>query len=731
MRKRGWLMAFVLGLMLSMFLSGTKIFAKSISIQEIDYEAQTITVKSDGSDQLLYFSDGKQKTWEAAYGEWKDSVFTMDISFVNPKKAYTLSIKGNASTTPVVVKLPAQKSNFSASINTIESSVSFSNQGEAASVEWRKSVSGCVSSQWTTYDATSFGKELETLALKGATLYFRTVQVKGNASNPGVRPSKEVKVTVSRRAAAPSVTVDGSTLQLKGKTTMEYKKSSEDKWKGFTNANVNLRDIVPEVLLGDGENASASEASIDVRTKQTTSKVASQVKSVKIAAQERTPNNFEFSYISQSKCGFSLTAVDKDKKESIPAPSSSNAYEYTIVKAGSVLDEATAKWTAITGTSQITITSTNAPKGSVIYYRKKASTADGKTVLSTKPRGIQIGSYPTAATVSAVTLRKIQGLDTALTFSVRTPVDNTVSSVVFNGCATEFTTTTAKETTDVDGVRYQLVTVTINSTSKVEAVSSNLGKELIASITLSSGETINSGVSLTILPKTVLASGSESKLFSWQGVDAGEYGITTKNTFKLYTANTEGNDPAIVSINIGGYKVGAGSIGSVVDGYQTVTLSTDDVKALGEKLNPNVEYDVVINLKNKEKITGIVSYTVKSVATVTSASSGFGFAKNTYKEYNAVSGTGIKNPVVTLTINSEADNMIGGLYFDSVKWGPAGKQIDILDGMETNKLVTSITLNLKTIKESDISGSYPVCFVFKDRNDHQYVISKGYTLTCS
>lgn len=731
MKKRYLLMAFVLGLMLSLCLNGAKGFAKSLSIQEIDYEAQTITVKSDGSDQLLYFSDGKQKTWEAAYGEWKGSEFTMDISFVNPKKAYTLSLKGNVSNTPVVVKLPAQKSNFSASINTIESSVSFSNQGDAASVQWRKSVSGCVSSGWTTYDATSFRRELETLALKGATLYFRTAQVKGDASSVGARPSKEVKVLVSRRAAAPSVTVDGSTLQLKGKTTMEYKKSSENDWKSFTNANMNLRDIVPEVFLGNEESASASEASIDVRTKQTTSKVASQVKSVKIAAQEKTPNNFDFSYISQSKCTFNLTTVDKDKKESIPAPSSSNAYEYTIVKDGSTLDEAAAKWTAITGTSQITITSTNAPKGSVIYYRKKASTADGKTVLSTKPRGIQIGSYPTAATVSALTLRKIQGLDTALTFSVRTPLDNEVSSVTFNGTATEFTTTTAKEATEVDGVRYQLVTVTINSTAKVEAVSSNLGRELIASITLSSGETINSGVALTIVPKTVLASGSESKLFSWQGVAASEYGIETKNTFKLYTANTEGNDPAIESINIGGCKLEKTKFGTVVDGYQTVEIAAEDVEKLGEKLNPNVAYDVVINLKNKEKLTGIVSYTVKSVATVTSASSGFGFAKNTYKEYNAVSGTGIKNPVVTLTVNSEADNMIGGLYFDSVKWGPEGNKIDILDGMETNKLVTSITLNLKTVKESELRGSYPVCFVFKDRNGHEYVISKGYTLTCS
>lgn len=731
MKKGIWVMAFILGLVSALFLNGTESFAKSVSIKEIDYEAQTITVKGDASDALLYFSDGKQKKWEAAYGEWKNSEFTLDFSFVNPKKAYTLSLKGNVSNTPVLVKLPAQKSNFSASINTIESSVSFSNQGSAASVQWRKAVSGCVSSGWTTYDADSFKSELETLALKGAVLYFRTAQVKGDASGVGARPSKEVKVMVSRRAAAPSVSVDGSTLQLKGKTTMEYKKSSENEWKNFTNSNINLRDIVPEVLLGDGAGTSASEASIDIRTRQTTSKVASQIKSVKIAAQEKTPDNFEFVYISQNKCAFNLTTVDKDKKESIPAPSSSNAYEYTIVKDGSTLDEASAKWTAITGTAQITVTSTNAPKGSVIYYRKKAATADGKTVLSTKPRGIQIGSYPTAATVGAVTLRKIQGLDTALTFCVRTPAENDVSSVTFNGAAAEFTTTVAKEASQSDGVRYQIVTVTINSTAKVEAVSSNLGKELIASITLSSGETINSGVSLMILPKTVLANGSESRLFSWQGVAAEEYGIATKNTFKIYTANTENNDPAILSINIGGYKLADTSFGTVADGYQTVEISAKDVEKLGEKLNPNVAYDVVINLKNKEKLTGIVSYTVKSVATVTSASSGFGFAKNTYKEYNAVSGTGIKNPVVTLTVNSEADNLIGGLYFDSVKWGPEGKQIDILDGSETNKLVTSITLNLKTVKESELRGSYPVCFVFKDRNGHEYVISKGYTLTCS
>lgn len=705
--------------------------ASALTVTEIDYDAQTLTVKSTSSDTLLYFSDSKQKTWEVAYGVWTEGSFTMDISFVSDTKNYILSLKGNVSSTPITVKLPARKTNFSASINTLTSSVSFSSN---ATVEWRKAVTGYNATQWRTYDQVSFAKEFETLALKGATLYFRTAQVKGtSADSVGARPSKEVKVGVSKRAAAPSASLDGSALQIKGKTTMEYRKNSSSDWISFSTDNLSLATIAPETLLESaGENV--TDASIDVRTKQTSSKVASQTKTIEIPAQVETPENYEFTYISQTKCGLKLTSVDQKNKTSIAAPSSSNPYEYTIVKSGATLDYSSAKWTAITSMNQVTITSTQAPEGSTLYYRKKANSSDN--LLATKPQKIQISAYPASSTVTgaSASFTKIQGVDKTMVFSLRTPADNSVSSITFNGSAAEFTTTVVKDTKTLNSAYYQTITVTITSVEKVEKSTSNINKELIAEITLSSGEVISSGVSLTIVPKTVLAGDSDTSLYSWLELDKNQYDVDTKNSFKLYTENTTGNDAGVASVTVGSYTLTSSSYSGLdSNGYQTITISDNDVKALGDYLNSNSAYDVIVKLKNGEKLTGLVTYTVKSVASVTSSSSGFGFAKNTYQEYNAASGTGIKNPSVTLKINTEANSLIDGLYFDSVTWGPADatKRIDILDGLETSQLTTTVTLNLKTVKESELKGSYPVYFTYKDRKGKTYTISKGYTLTCS
>lgn len=745
-------LSLLVGMVISILGNKSVSYAASVEIKEIDYDAQTLTLNSKAGDHLLYFSDSKQKKWELAYGTWSSSSdggsdFTMDISFVSPKKNYVLALKGDVSSIPIQVKLPAQRTNFTASLrlDADGSRVTTAN-ANGADVEWRKKVTGYNSTAWNTYSETEFKKEFETLALKGATLYFRSAQKKGNGSDVGARPSKEVKVTISKRAGAPSVTLDGANLQIKGKTTMEWTKG-DGTWNPFTTANLNLSDIAGEVLLTDRNEATS--ASIDVRTKQTSTRVASQAKTIKVPAQKETPNNFEFSFISQTKCGLALTAVDKKESGSvsIPAPSSSNAYEYTIVKPGSKFDLSEAKWTSITGTSQISITSTNAPEGSDIYYRKKAVSTKDETALATHPRKISIGAYPAAASVSSVTLKKIQGMDTSLTFSLRTPADNKVSSVTFNGAGTEFTTTVVKDAKPTDGVTYQTITVTLNSVAKVEAVSSNIGKELVANITLSSGETLSSGVSLMIIPKTVLASDSCSKLFSWHGVDAQDYDIHCEREFKLYTESVSDVSevaPKIEKITIGGYALQSSEYkveGS--NGYQTVTITDAGAAKLGERLKLNTDYDVNIKLDNGEKLSGLVNYTVKSVASVTSSSSGFGFASNTYKEYNAASGTGIKNPVVTVTVSEEADKFIDGLHFDSVMWGKkpqtngalnqeiSNEWIDILEGLETSKLTTTITLNLKKVKESDLRGSYPVYFIYRDGNGKEYVIDRGYTLTCS
>lgn len=56
--------------------------------------------------------------------------------------------------------------------------------------------------------------------------------------------------------------------------------------------------------------------------------------------------------------------------------SSSNIYEYAIVKANSTLNLSTAKWTSVSSTKLIKLSKTTAPAGCMIYVRKKGTNAN-------------------------------------------------------------------------------------------------------------------------------------------------------------------------------------------------------------------------------------------------------------------------------------------------------------------------------------------------------------------
>ena len=156
--------------------------------------------------------------------------------------------------------------------------------GASGKIYWRKSTS----TEWNEFnpdDQTEMKNLLESFSLKGISLVFRTGQVKGTSvENPGERPSKVSTVKVAKRAAAPSVTLNYNTMTFGVKKTMQYKLSEEDTWKDINTTSLNLGEAMSCVLYDqNGQNMKEDETvGIDFRVKATTSKVASQTKTLRL-----------------------------------------------------------------------------------------------------------------------------------------------------------------------------------------------------------------------------------------------------------------------------------------------------------------------------------------------------------------------------------------------------------------------------------------------------------------
>ena len=58
--------------------------AGKLSVVEIDYEAETLTVSTSSSDSYLYYSDSKMKNWECALGTFVNNEYVLDISWHSP-----------------------------------------------------------------------------------------------------------------------------------------------------------------------------------------------------------------------------------------------------------------------------------------------------------------------------------------------------------------------------------------------------------------------------------------------------------------------------------------------------------------------------------------------------------------------------------------------------------------------------------------------------------------------
>ena len=310
-------------------------------------------------------------------GASSDGFIFLDISWIKNTTDYTLNLKGSDNESVVSVVIPASNQKLSVKFDKLTGFLVFDNEDGAYEFQWRKSTSY----EWSDvihisqYDEDDFLDDLEALRSNGSKIYVRIPQTPGtSASDVGVRPSKEVLVTLTKRANAPKVTLNVTNLTLSTTDAMEYKVYSVGgvvtNSKRWTSAmkTMSLNDIIPSTAKSS-RSLVTKEVVILFRFEETDTKPYSKTQILTIPAQRSAPTEVIEGYTSSK---YSLTFTDA---------SSSNPYQYVIVKSGDTFDENTASWKNVTSSKAVSFTTKLAPAGSKIYVRYKGIAETSKTSL--------------------------------------------------------------------------------------------------------------------------------------------------------------------------------------------------------------------------------------------------------------------------------------------------------------------------------------------------------------
>lgn len=340
--------------------------AEAVTIGKIDYDQLTLEIYSNGNAVVYYSLD--KSTWievDAAYNSNGRS-YRMDISWLSNTKDQTLYFKGNMVQTIRSITLPAYNSKFKAKYEKTDGYFIFDNLDDADSFQWRKATDY----YWTTVkldeSSSSYKEFMQTInsfLTKGAKLYFRTPQRLGSGSgDEGVRPSKEVLVTIPARTSAPTIRVNSSKLTLNTTSSMEYYDQKTSTWKECSSS-MKLEDIAPAALYKNGSRS----VELMLRKASTASNPHSKTAYLTIPGQPKAPSIGDSSddvvyYYRNFKLILQFITTSKE-----------NPYQYTIVKPGKTLDVSKASWKTVTSKKIITVSKSSAPEGSIVYVRKKGT----------------------------------------------------------------------------------------------------------------------------------------------------------------------------------------------------------------------------------------------------------------------------------------------------------------------------------------------------------------------
>ena len=695
-------------IMISTIAPKTATAASSISITDINYFNSTITLKLNDADKQVYFSDSKKTTWEEVPGKiTSDNHITMDISWISPSKNYILTFKGDASKDVVSVTIPKQVTKFKATYSKTKGTVAFTNAG-SRTIQWRKKSSTI----WNTVVMSELTTELGYLCNNGAAICFRLSPINGtSADNAGLRPSKEVTVTIPKKASAPTIVINGSTFSIAVKKGMGYRTlyadGSTSEWsKVSTATDLLLKNVAPSSLYTDA-STTQSEVTLQFRTNSSSAAQVSKITTITVPKQEGTPNvdtyGISLNYTSSSTLSLQVKAA-----------SSTVPFEYTVIKEDNELDYLTAKWTKIASSTAISLNNVSAPKGSRIFLRK--ASVDETTTVDFSLASVELDvsgvggiTYPDAPEASTLsTLISTAGLckatdsSTYLSFSLYSATSTTVSAISFldtynitRGSVT-CKSTVVKNPNSMGPDDKYIITTKITSTDTIDSLTEEL---LYAKITLANTDVITSsdtaGVRLYLYPKTKVNNPTTDQ-------ENEDYKDFTDNFSRVYLSNDTNDDSKFKfqldfgtkyiadPSTVGTFTSTAVAISSMkYDGY-TLTNGTDYTITYGSYINDDEEtiataivtvntsifeksslidttdkeLPLVIKLNNGEILNEDVFITLVKTATLKDTPVAWSITEGSLKETKTSTVTNADNTTTTVT-TERVDYTLTLTLFDS------------------------------------------------------------------
>lgn len=348
--------------------------ATAVSVGQIDYDKLTMQVFYN-NNSLIYYSTDKSN-WETIEGEYDSATksLSMDISWISVSSEVTIYLKGDVVSTVKAVTLPSQNNTFTVTFDRVEGEFSFDGTDDADYFEWRKSVDyywNTVSLNESSASYIMFLDMIENFRLKGATIVIRLPQKKGTGiSSVGQRPSIEKTISITARGAAPAVKVNASKLTLNTTSAMEYYDPASSVWISCDGA-MALEDIAPQTLYANG----AKTVTLMIRKAATSSLPYSRTQYLTITGQGAAPK------IGDSSDDVAYYYLNSKLVIQFNNASTTNVYEYTIVKADKDFNLTSTSWKSVTSNKLMTLSSSTAPEGCTIYIRKKGADATSSTSL--------------------------------------------------------------------------------------------------------------------------------------------------------------------------------------------------------------------------------------------------------------------------------------------------------------------------------------------------------------
>ena len=366
--------------------------AAKVAIVEIDYDKLTLTVNPN-ENTCVYYSDSKKTTWNLIEGS-KDTNgnFVLDISWISSSKDYVLNLKGDKNEEVVSVTLPKVSSSLKVKFDKVNGVLTITS-GSVSRIEWKKALAY---SSWTTIDvtaSTAASTEFAALRGKGAKIYVRVPQVKGDSSSAGSRPGKIVQISIPKIANAPSLKVDVNKLTLNTSTAMEYRVYSVN---GVL-LNTAFTSCVSKMELSSDENISKalyssanstpSEVVVAVRKKATTTNTYSKTAYITIPAQAAPP---KAPLVTKTETKYSFRFDDASK---------TNTYQYAVVKPTDTSGRLS--WKNVSTPKEIILNKSSYPEGTKVYIRIKGVAYTKKTELALPSAALELTvGYSASATAS-------------------------------------------------------------------------------------------------------------------------------------------------------------------------------------------------------------------------------------------------------------------------------------------------------------------------------------------